>query len=110
MGCFKDASFERLRDKPLQQIWRDHLLGGSMVAAGDYDEGLSVLLYPAVNYYCRKAAADYRACLRDTTTFDTWTMEEFVGILTSVTDAAWVTEFHSRYLDYGKTLSNREHS
>ena len=35
MGCFDDGASGRLKTKPLQQIWRDHLLTGSLLLDRD---------------------------------------------------------------------------
>jgi hypothetical protein len=46
MGCFKLDFRERLLQKPLGQIWRNHLLAGSQQIADGFDDALSVLLFP----------------------------------------------------------------
>jgi hypothetical protein len=104
MGCFDSARLPKLRQAPLQQLWRDHLLAGSMLAHKDlgYTEGAFVVLYPAANPDCRSAVQEYRQCLTSAATFDTWTLEEFIGILGFATPAAWVEELHGRYLDFSR--------
>jgi hypothetical protein len=108
MGCFKAESLPKLRQAPLQQFWRDHLLAGSMLCDPElgYDEGRFVVLYPAGNTACRSALQGYRACLSDCATFDAWTLEEFVGVLGLATPAAWVEELRGRYLDFGRLRGN----
>lgn len=100
MGCFHTAQMSHLREKPLQQIWRDHLLGGSMLVRGEYKCGSFVFMYPAGNTCCREAVRDYRDCLSDSSTFDAWTLEEFVSVLSQHTDGAWVSELRKRYLGF----------
>ena len=106
MGCFHDASLPILHDAPLQQFWRDHLLAGSMISDGalGYTEGAFVVVYPAANTCCRSAVRKYRECLKDASTFDAWTLEEFVGILSHNTSEPWVDDFRGRYLDFRKLL------
>jgi hypothetical protein len=104
MGCFKAESLPVLRQAPLQQFWRDHLLAGSMIRNGEpeYAEGVFTVLYPAANTFCRSAVQEYRNCLCDTSTFDAWTLDEFIGILGFVTADPWVEELRGRYLDFSR--------
>ncbi len=104
MGCFPADTLPKLRQAPFQQFWRDHLLAGSMIYDGElgYTEGRFVVLYPAANLDCRSAVQQYRACLSSPATFDAWTLEEFVGILSLATSAPWVEEFRERYLDFSQ--------
>lgn len=97
MGCFDPSSRERLQCAPLQQIWRDHLLAGSLLAAGDFERGRFIFLYPSRNERCRAAVADYASTLTDTTTFGAWTLEAVVEAIGGATDEAWVRAFSDRY-------------
>jgi hypothetical protein len=100
MGAFQPDALSKLRQKPLQQIWRDHLLVGSLVADADagYGEGRFVFLSPAENTRCRDAVVAYRACLVNETTFSAWTFEQVVAALRGATPAPWVDELAARYL------------
>lgn len=102
MGCFDQAAMPRLRTKPLQQLWRDHLLAGALRAAGEFQTALFAITYPAMNQACSDAIAAYRACLCDSSMFRAWTLEELVGAIERHTTAGWVAEFRDRYLDFGK--------
>jgi hypothetical protein len=104
MKCFKKTALPQLRKAPLQQLWRDHLLLGSMLddKSLGYTEGAFILVYPAANAYCRSAMQAYRRCLDNAATFDAWTLEEIISVLSLVTPSAWVGEFRSRYLDFSK--------
>ena len=64
----------------LQQLWLDHLLVLSMIQhpSGRWSGGKFVLVYPAENASFHSAAARYRQVLRDTTTFDSRTLENMV--------------------------------
>ena len=100
MGAFRPDAAARLRAKPLQQIWRDHLLVGSLIAdrGAGYDEGRFVFLSPAENDRCRDAVVEYRSCMTNESTFDAWTLERVVDALRAETGAPWVNELASRYL------------
>lgn len=98
MGCFEPSARERLRARPLQQIWRDHLLAGSLLQAGDFERGRFVFLYPSENKRCAAAVADYAETLTDKTTLATWTLESVVAALRGVTAEPWVHHFGERYL------------
>jgi hypothetical protein len=67
MGCFRAERLDELRSQPLHQIWRDHLLAGSLLTEGDYEDGFFVFLYPEENPHCYGAQVAYRDCLRNVT-------------------------------------------
>ena len=102
MGCFRDEKREALRGKPLQQLWRDHLLAGSLAATKKFDSGLFAVIYPAGNMPCATAVAAYRECLSDGSSFAAWTLEEVVDAVSAHTRAAWVKAFRDRYLRFSK--------
>ena len=102
MGCFRAESRDALRAKPLQQIWRDHLLAGAMLEVDDWADGCFVFLYPRENTRCAKAVHAYRGCLRDERTFAEWTLEDVVAALRAETDARWVEAVWERYLDFSR--------
>ncbi|MCU0672870.1 MAG: hypothetical protein MUE69_08790 [Myxococcota bacterium] len=100
MNVFVPAR-DALRKNPLQQIWCDHLLAGSMLLADpEWTSGTSVLLYPKDNPQCADAIARYRRHLVSAETFDAWTLESFANALRAETDATWVQAFDERYLDF----------
>ena len=98
MGCFDPTSRASLRTQPLQQIWRDHLLAGSLLQAGDFHRGCFVFLYPSRNQRCAAAVASYANALTDPSTFRTWTLEAVLHALAASTSAGWVARFGERYL------------
>lgn len=98
-GVFHDASEGELRRNPLQQLWYDHLLALSMLQTDErWASGRFVLLHPVANQACYRASARYQDHLRDASSFQRLTLEEFVGAVTLYTDADWATEFDRRYL------------
>ncbi len=102
MDCFAPDDIPTVKQAPLQQIWRDHLLAGAMLEADDFADGFFVFLYPERNEYCTEAVADYRACLSDSHTFATWTLEDVHDSLAAASDAPWLDRFHDRYLDFDR--------
>jgi len=81
-SVFREGWRERVVGTALQQIWQDHLLALAMLQhpSGRWSWGRFVLLYPAANASFARAAAAYRAVLRDEATFEARTLEELVGV------------------------------
>lgn len=79
-GAFHADWRSRVLGTPLQQIWLDHLLLLSMLQhpEGRTTWGRFVLVHPAENPSFARAAAEYRAALRDTSTFEARTLEELI--------------------------------
>jgi hypothetical protein len=108
MGCFVEEKLPALRAAPLEQIWRDHLLAGAMLASGEWASGLYVFLYPEGNTQCARGVASYLDCLEKRETFAAVTLERLVEELERQTDAPWVSELRDRYLGWDRidTLLN----
>jgi len=104
MKAFRDDSADALRNKPLQQIWRDHLLAGSLLLdpPSGFDDGLFVFLYPRDNARCTDALAGYRACLRDDNTFEAWTLENVTAAIKKCGAGPWIDALVDRYLEFEK--------
>jgi hypothetical protein len=100
MGCFV-ADRAALRSPPLQQIWRDLLLAGALVAAGvGCDEGVFVFLAPERNVACWRAVEKYRRLLTSDSTLACWTPEAVVRPFTSDWSATWCAELVNRDLAF----------
>jgi hypothetical protein len=103
MGCFKPDLVAGLRRKPVEQIWRDHMLAGAMLlASSEWETGLYVFLYPEDNVPCRAAVQLYRDYLSDDKTFDSATLEQVIDAIERETDARWIRDLRERYLGWGK--------
>ena len=102
MGCFREECASLLKRQPLQQIWRDHMLAGSMLASGDFDDGFFVFLYPGENQLCDRAVKKYMLCLAKTFTFARWTLEDVCISIQRNTSKSWISEFVDRYLNFDK--------
>lgn len=105
MNCFKESALNRLQDKPLEQIWRDHLLVGSVLQADSFEDGFFVFLYPKDNHHCSQAVKDYKSCLTDCNTFEGWTIEDVVSSIKQHTQEKWIDVLYDRYLDFAKVES-----
>jgi hypothetical protein len=104
MEAFHEDRFEQLGNKPLQQIWRDHLLAASLLLdqASDFDDGVFVFLYPKDNDRCADAVANYRKHLVDDSSFTEWTLENVVSTVKDCGAGKWIDQFSDRYLDFAK--------
>ncbi len=102
MGCFKNNCLEMLQKSPLEQIWRDHLLAGSILKADDFEDGFFVFLYPSCNNHCSQAIKDYSNCLTDSRTFEAWEMEGVVSAIQQFTQDKWIYLLYDRYLNFEK--------
>jgi hypothetical protein len=102
MGCFVPESHSRLRQKPLEQFWRNHLLAGSLLLdeASGFDEAACVVLYPERNTVVARAIGAYQTCLHDRTTFRSWTLESVLVAMVEAGAGVWVGEVGSRYLGW----------
>jgi hypothetical protein len=102
MGCFDPATLERLKGKPFQQIWRDHLLAGSLRldAESGYKDHFFAFIYPEQNGCCARAVKGYAACLTDRSTFVPWTLECVVAAIKAEGAGRWIEAFENRYLGF----------
>jgi len=107
MGIFKKQSYKLLTETGIQQLWRDHLLAGSMfVTNDDYAKGVFIILYPEGNAQCKHAVDKYKGTFVtldvEATHFIPITIETLVAKLTAISQEQWVADFQSRYLDFDK--------
>jgi hypothetical protein len=112
---FKADSIELLKKKPLEQIWRDHLLSISHLSHKNkkYNEGFFVYLFPKENKECQAGVDKY---IQQFVSFDETTkkydenktgfykrhLKEFVLDLKEVCKDEWVDKFIERY--FGNNL------
>jgi len=96
---FKNGAIDSLKNPPLQQVWRDHLLAISTLK--DYDQGFFVFLYPKENSECDKVVKDYQQYLIPDSTkcrFFTEILGDYLNDLSECSNAEWIKEFIARYL------------
>jgi hypothetical protein len=103
-GLFKSNSLEYLKKKPIQQIWRDHLLSIAHLKHKNkkYDDGFFLYLFPSMNIECQNGVVEYKKHLvsadEKLTGFYTRHLEKFIDTLSEIDDSVWIKEFRKRYL------------
>jgi len=99
-NVFKSGSIDILKQVPISQIWRDHLL--SIATRKDYKDGFFVFLYPSQNEACQKGVDLYIEQLisinEEVTGFYPRYLEAFIETLKSIHDVEWVRELEERYV------------
>jgi hypothetical protein len=97
---FKANAIEFVKQIPLSQIWRDHLL--SIAHQKDYDEGFFVFLFPKGNSQCQNGINEYKKQLvsenEEQTGFYPRHLDDFIQTMTEVTTSKWAKELKERYL------------
>ncbi len=109
MGVFLPENRGVLRSPPLEQIWRDHLLAGSLIlnAASGFERGSFAVVYPSGNTIVGAAVRAYGACLRDRSTFHAWALEEMLATIQTAGSGDWVREVRERSLFFAPASSLR---
>lgn len=103
-GYYLPNSKENLVSDILRQIWRNHILGASMVQHGDLTHFVSLTLYPEGNPHFRVASEEYRKLLtpKGESSFFTFTYEKLFETISHhfITDKdhAWIKYLYHRYL------------
>ena len=103
---YKDeVSYDTLVSNKLRQIWRNHILGASMVIHGDIKEFTSITLYPKANvHFCNDAIPAYKELLTDIgkKSFISITYEELFDLMEkylNLDDSKnWINYLRYRYL------------
>lgn len=113
-GYYLDECSEMLVTDNLRQIWRNHILGASMVLKGDIKHFLSITIFPEGNPHFHFSSDEYRKLLsqKGHDTFFTFTYEKVFETLRkhfiSKEHTAWIDYLYKRYLfDYG-SLDNEQ--
>ena len=104
-GVFEMTNLPRLKDKSLQQIWRDHLLALSLfITNDDYTVGDFIYLYPSGNLNCSVGVETYITTLNEQgeTYFKPLTLERMVEAIKNHCADGWIEYFEDRYLDLAK--------
>ena len=110
MDIFKlDSKIDVLINSNIQQIWRDHLLAGSMFVTNKlYEEGNFMIIFPEGNIQCINAIDKYKDTFEPNITksnFHDVTLEKVIGEIETVSQAEWITDFKNRYLDFSNLLN-----
>ena len=104
-GIFNMTMLDKLKEKPIQQIWRDHLLVLSMfIKNNDYKVGDFIYLYPAENLNCKSGIEQYELTFNNLKEnyFKPLTLEKLVETIRSFSSENWIEEFENRYLRFEK--------
>jgi hypothetical protein len=101
----RDPRSSALRDVPLEQLFRLHLLAATMIGDnGPYQEGMFILIAPERNRDVARAAQAYRAHLREgneaTVGFRQVSVETCIKATGKAGDAELSAALHERYIDF----------
>jgi len=110
-GIFDMSKLEELKKKPIQQVWRDHLLTLSMWKINkDYDFGDFIYLYPKDNTSCQQGVEKYQTVFQENkeSHFLPLTVEKFIEELKIICKENWVLEFEDRYLNFEKINTKKK--
>lgn len=100
MGAFRPTERDRLRQAPLEQFWRDHLLAGSLLLepSAGFAWGMFAVVWPTENVIVGDAVRAYESCLVDSATFRSWTLEAMLDAIDASTETSWARAVRERYL------------
>jgi hypothetical protein len=104
-GVFDLSQIQKLKEKPIQQIWRDHLLTLSLfITNNDYSIGDFIYLYPTKNTECKDGISQYKQIFKDNVEnyFIPLTIEKLTETIKNYCDDKWINEFEDRYLNFSK--------
>jgi hypothetical protein len=102
---FEMSNLQKLKEKPIQQIWRDHLLALSLfVTNNDYKVGDFIYLYPSENTKCEIGIEKYKSTFNKSQEnyFKTLTIENLVNTIKTHCSDKWIFDFEDRYLNFKK--------
>lgn len=103
-GLYKPEKIVELPKDKYRQVWRNHLLGESMIRHKklNYSEFTSVVLYPQGNKHFAEVADEYRGFLLDRNKFYSITFESFFNSIEDHTNSEevgdWLAYLKARYL------------
>ncbi|MBN1185639.1 MAG: hypothetical protein JXB49_25380 [Bacteroidales bacterium] len=103
-GLFKPGSLAALKKKPIEQIWRDHLLAIAHLhhPKSEYSKGAFIYLYPKLNKECELGIKTYKEQFigndEEKNGFYTWHIEDLVEYLAEIDNSDWIKKFRKRYL------------
>jgi hypothetical protein len=100
-GCFKNPDDEIFGTDPFRQVWRNHLLGLSMIQLGDIDLFYSVILFPDGNTHFHTVIPRYKSLLKEDnhTRVIGCTFEQYIAAIDGASDfQAWKKWLERRYI------------
>ena len=106
VALYRTPDAPGLRNAPLQQLWREHLLSRSMIETGLYPKGRFVVIYPKQNNQCASAVHAYQNQLvsedPEESGFQAVTLDQCVEVFHAIGEHETADAIHERYLDFGK--------
>jgi hypothetical protein len=102
---FDMENLPKLKTKPIQQIWRDHLLTLSLfITNNDYSTGDFIYLYPKDNKNCVEAIEKYQETFNPLVEsfFKPLTIERLTEVIKLYCKEKWINDFEDRYLKFEK--------
>lgn len=105
-GLYKEPDALTLRESPLQQLWREHMLSRAMIQNGRYSTGRFVMISPSQNHLCTRAVSAYKKHLASsdsvTSGFQAVSLEDCIDAYRAIGDLDMAHALHGRYLDFGR--------
>ncbi len=106
VGLYRSPDAIDLRNAPLQQLWREHLLSRSMIESGLYSKGRFVIIYPEQNNQCASAVHAYQNQLvteaPEKSGFQAVTLDKCVEVFRAIGEHKTADALYERYLDFGR--------
>lgn len=103
-GLFVDPTAPDLRNRPVQQLMREHVLLQAAIMRGDYAEGRFIVILPELNYpmqsACRRYAAQLAAPADGKAGFGIVTLEAFIETLRGSGETDHAAALFRRYADW----------
>lgn len=102
-GLYRDPADPALRLNPLQQLWREHMLGQCLITHRLYDHGVFVCVAPRLNDPVQRACNMYGARLAaepDVCAFESVALEAVIGAIRDAGEADFAAALDERYCDF----------
>ena len=108
IGLYRKEIIARLKTDEYRQVWRNHLLGMSMIkknnAVSRFEHFTSIILYPEANEHFKNMIPVYRSFLNrgHESSFIGFTYEEFIKVARELTGdpeyLKWLQYLEDRYI------------
>jgi hypothetical protein len=103
--AWRDGAARRLDIVECRQIWMQTLLAQQLVATGEYDAGIVVVLSHSADADASTATGLVRSELLDADRWLRWSAyETVVNGLEETASGAWLSWFRTRYLDFAPVM------
>lgn len=102
-GLYRNPSNPKLRQNPLQQLWREHMLAQCLITNRIFDRGVFVCLAPKLNDHVQRGCRIYGAELaaRDNVcSFEAVTLEDVIAAIREAGGVEFAKALDERYCDF----------